>query len=186
MSKATPYGLDIAFLLLSALPSPKLMATSEIDWVIASTAIGSLKLNVWFWASTRPWSMNIRASPTIPDIAQAQCWSSSTSFSLRADGTINFEDCIFFSTPRITPWFVLTPIAVEPNYYKVQSNHCLSRFTAYHLLFLAFIQSKKWSCAKFNQKFDNKDSISMLNSTFLSDFAIVALTLIALIAYSIW
>ena len=49
-------------------------------------------------------------------IAQAQCLSISTSFSLRADGTISLEDCIFFSTPRITPWFVFTPIAVEPNY----------------------------------------------------------------------
>ena len=64
--------------------------------------------------------MRIRASPTIPLIAQAQWRSISTSFSLRPYGTMRVALCNFFSTPRITPSLVFTPMAVEPNYTNIK------------------------------------------------------------------
>jgi hypothetical protein len=45
----------------------------------------------------------------------------STSFS-DFDGSISFDGS-FFSTPKTTPSFVLTPIAVEPNFNQVLVRH---------------------------------------------------------------
>ena len=115
--------------------------------------MGSLKLNLWFYASTRPWSIRMRASPTIPLMAQAKCWSISTSFSLRLLGTSSLDDCIFFSTPRITPSFVFTPIAVEPNYIdRVSELAYLQQVKYFFALSLFHFAPVKRLCAKFLTK----------------------------------
>ena len=91
---------------------------------MASTPIGSLKLNEWFWASTRAWSIKILASPTMPDIAHTQWRSISTNFSDLLLTSMSLLEGSFFSIPNTTPSVVLTPIAVEPNYRQRLTKKC--------------------------------------------------------------
>lgn len=65
--------------------------------------------------STRACSTMVRASATMPLVAQPRWWSISKIFSMLVDSS-NL-DVTRFSAASTTPWVVWIPIAVDPNFF---------------------------------------------------------------------